>query len=156
MKRAIIHGVDFGLTSGIITTLGLIVGLDSSTHSKTVVLGGIFIIAVADALSDALGVHISIESENKYKVREIWQSTLATLLSKFIFALSFIIPILLFNLKTAVIISIIWGLFLIGWFSYYIAKRRKANIARVVLEHLLITISVILASYYVGSWVSQW
>ncbi len=156
MKRAIIRGVGFGLTSGIITTLGLIVGLNSGTHSKTVVLGGIFIIAVADALSDALGIHISIESENRYKAKEIWQSTLSTLLSKFLFALSFIVPIILFDLKTAVPISIAWGLLLIGWFSYYIAQQEKANTGRVILEHLLITVGVILASYYVGSWVSQW
>ncbi len=156
MQRAIMRGVGFGLTSGIITTLGLIVGLDTSTHSKTVVLGGIFIIAVADALSDALGIHISIESENKYKAKEIWLSTFSTLLSKFLFALSFILPVVLFELKNAVFISIGWGLLLISSFSYYIAKQEKANPSKVVLEHLLITMGVILASYYVGSWVNQW
>ena len=34
-------GVSFGLTSGVITTLGLMVGLYSGTHSRTVVIGGI-------------------------------------------------------------------------------------------------------------------
>jgi len=48
-----------------------------------------------------------------------------TLLSKFLIALSFIIPILLFNLKTAIIISIIWGLLIISLISLYIAKKDK-------------------------------
>jgi len=55
--------MSFGLTSGIITTLGLIVGLHSGTHSKLAVIGGILTIAMADALSDALGIHVSEESE---------------------------------------------------------------------------------------------
>jgi hypothetical protein len=71
MKASIKKGFSFGLTSSIITTLGLIVGLHSSTHSKLIIVGGILIIAVADALSDALGIHISEEAENKHSVREI-------------------------------------------------------------------------------------
>ena len=55
--------MSFGLTSGIITTLGLIVGLHSGTHSKLAVIGGILTIAMADAFSDALGIHVSEESE---------------------------------------------------------------------------------------------
>ncbi len=50
MKAQIRKGFGFGLTSGIITTLGLIVGLHSSTHSKLAVIGGVIIIAIADAL----------------------------------------------------------------------------------------------------------
>ncbi len=148
MKQSIKKGFSFGLTSGIITTLGLIVGLNSSTHSKLIIIGAILIIAIADALSDALGIHISEESENKHSQKQIWESTFATFLSKFIFALSFIIPILLFKLSTAIIISIIWGLALIGIFSYYISKKYK-----VVLEHLIITILVIIVTHYVGEYI---
>jgi len=59
IKHSLKTGFSFGLTSGIITTLGLIVGLNSSTRSKLVVLGGILIIAIADAFSDAFGIHVS-------------------------------------------------------------------------------------------------
>ena len=67
MKIAIRKGLGFGLTSGIITTLGIIVGLDASTNSKIVVIGGILFIAVTDSLSDALGMHISEEAHKKEK-----------------------------------------------------------------------------------------
>ena len=53
MEVSIKKGVSFGLTSGTITTLGLMVGLYSGTQSRLVVLGGIVTIAIADALSDA-------------------------------------------------------------------------------------------------------
>jgi len=154
MKHSLKTGFSFGLTSGIITTLGLMVGLHSGTHSKLVVIGGILVIAIADALSDAMGIHISEESENKHSTREIWESTISTFLSKFVFALTFVIPILLFPLNTAIIISVIWGLSVITIFSWYIARGEGAKTYKVVSEHLFIAILVIIASHLVGKWVA--
>ncbi len=88
MNLSIKKGVGFGLTSGIITTLGLIVGLNSGTHSKAVIIGGIVIIAVSDALSDALGIHVSEEAENIHSRQKIWEATIFTFLAKF-FRLNF-------------------------------------------------------------------
>jgi VIT1/CCC1 family predicted Fe2+/Mn2+ transporter len=155
MKTSIRKGVGFGLTSGIITTLGLIIGLYSSTHSKLVVIGGILTIAIADAFSDALGIHISEESERKHKQKQVWEATYATFFSKLIFALTFIVPILLFPLQTAILISIIWGLLLITLFSNYIAKLRRIKPKKVIIEHIIITIIVIIATYYTGKLISQ-
>lgn len=148
-------GLGFGLTSGIITTLGMIVGLNSSTRSALAVIGGIFIIAIADAFSDSLGMHISEEAETGHTSKEIWQSTMATFISKFVFALTFVIPILLFCLSTAIIVSIIWGLLLITLFSFYLAKKQKIKAKRVILEHLFIAILVIIITNYVGDLVRK-
>ncbi|MBU0930087.1 MAG: hypothetical protein KJ623_03360 [Nanoarchaeota archaeon] len=154
MKLSIRKGFSFGLISGIITTLGLVIGLNSSTHSKLVIFGGIFTIAVADAFSDALGIHISEESENKHTVKQIWESTIATFLSKFFFALTFIIPFLFFDIFISVILSVIWGLSLITIFSYTIAKRERIKPIKVIREHLLIAIVVIIITHFVGGLVS--
>ena len=78
MKNSIKKGLGFGLTSGIITTLGLIVGLNSGTGLKSVVIGGILIIAIADALSDSLGIHISEETNKSNKSKKVWESTIST------------------------------------------------------------------------------
>lgn len=153
MKHQLKTGISFGLTSGIITTLGLMVGLHSGSRSKLVVIGGILTIAIADAFSDALGIHVSEESENKHSHREIWESTIYTFLSKFIFALTFIIPLLIFSLQMAVIISIIWGLTLLVLFNLYLAKDQKIGKWKVVGEHLLIAFVVIVITHYLGNWV---
>jgi hypothetical protein len=71
-KESFKTGISFGLTSGIITTLGLIVGLHSGTHSRVVVLGGIMTIAVADSLSDALGIHIAQEFQQRFMTKQVW------------------------------------------------------------------------------------
>ena len=155
MRISLRKGFYFGLTSGIITTLGLIVGLHSGTHSRLVVLGGILTIAIADAFSDALGIHVSEESENKHTEKEIWESTFSTFFSKFVFALTFIIPVLLFELFTAIIISVIWGLSLLGIISYKLAKEQKAKSWKVVTEHLVIGLIVIVITHYVGDWIGS-
>jgi len=155
MKLSIKKGFGFGLTSGIITTLGLIVGLNSGTHSRMVVIGGIFIIAIADALSDGFGMHISEESTHKKETKAVWESTISTFLFKLIFALSFVIPVLFLELNTAIIVSIIWGFFLLTTFSFYIAKKHKEKPRRVIGQHLIIAIIVVIATHFIGEWVSK-
>jgi len=155
MKHSLRVGFSFGVTSGIITTLGLIIGLNAGTHSKLVVIGGILTIAIADAFSDALGIHISEESENIHSHKQIWIATLSTFISKAIFALSFVLPVLLLNLPLAVVVSIAWGLFVLAIVSYHMGKDQKINPWKVVFEHLLIAIVVILITHQVGTWISQ-
>ncbi len=150
MKKSIRAGLGFGLTSSIITSLGLMVGLQAGTNSKLAVIGGIITIAVADSLSDSLGIHISKEAEDKHSGKEIWEATLSTLFFKFLFASTFIIPLLFFELNTAVVISIIWGLLLLSVFSYIIAKRNKENPWFTIGEHLTIALIVIVSTHFIG------
>lgn len=148
-------GISFGLTSASITTLGLMIGLNSGTHSRLVVLGGILTIAVADAFSDALGIHISEESENQHTSKEIWLSTVFTFLAKFFFALTFVIPVLIFPLSLAIVVSVIWGLLVLSLLSFYLAKIQKEKPIKVVSEHLLIAIIVIFLTNYLGGFISK-
>lgn len=153
MKHSLKTGFSFGLTSGIITTLGLIVGLHAGTQSRLAVIGGILTIAIADAFSDALGIHVSEEVEHKHTPKQIWVSTVATFVTKFVFAMTFVVPVLLFQLTTAVIVSIVWGLSLLGVFSFWIAKKQKVNAFKVIAEHLLIAIIVIVTTHYLGEFI---
>jgi VIT1/CCC1 family predicted Fe2+/Mn2+ transporter len=154
MKHSLKIGFSFGCTSGIITTLGLMVGLHAGTNSKLAVLGGILTIAVADAFSDALGIHISEESEGVHDPKEIWESTLSSFVSKFVFASVFIIPILLFDLSTAIVASVVLGLFMLGILSFTLAQEQKGKTWYVVIEHLSIALVVVIITHYVGDWVS--
>lgn len=155
MKSSVKKGVGFGLTSGIITTLGLIVGLHSGTNSKMIILAGILVIAIADAFSDALGIHIAEEAGSRsIRTKHVWKSTCFTFLSKLIFALTFIIPIWFLELQTAIIVSVIWGLFLLAVFSFYISKQKRINPLKPILEHLAIAVMVIVITHFIGHWIS--
>lgn len=153
MRIGFRKGIGFGLTSGIITTLGLIIGLTTSTESKIAVIGGILTIAIADAFSDALGMHISEEYGSKKQTRSVWEAMGSTFAAKFVFALSFLIPVLFLDLWNAMIVSIIWGLFAITSLSYIVAKKENNSPLRVIREHLTITIIVVIVTYFVGEWI---
>lgn len=155
MNHSFRTGLCFGMTSGVITTLGLMVGLHSGTGSKLAVIGGILTIAVADAASDALGIHISEEAESVHTGREIWTSTIATFLSKLVFALTFVVPVLLFDLNTAIWIGVIWGIAVLSFVSYRLARADGVPPARAILEHLIIAIAVVAATHYLGDWIAH-
>ena len=146
-------GFSFGLVSGILTTLGLMVGLNSSTNSATAVIGGVIIIAVADSLSDSLSIHISKESEIQND-KKAWKISIFTFLSKMLFSSLFIIPLLLFQLKTAVQISILLGLTLLGILSFVIAKREKENPIKVIAQHWALAFIVIITTHFLGLWIN--
>lgn len=153
MNHSRMKGISFGFTSGIITTLGLMVGLHAGTHSKLAVIGGILTIAIADAFSDALGIHMSEESEMKHTALEIWESTLFTFFAKFLFAITFLVPVIIFNLSTAIIVSVIYGLTLLGIFSYFLSRVKKESALAIISEHLVIAFLVILITHYVGDFI---
>lgn len=153
-RRSVKAGFSFGLTSGVITTLGLVVGLESGTGSKIVVIGGVLTIAIADAFSDALGMHIAQEAQDGSSGKEIWLATVSTFLAKFGFALSFIVPILIFDLRRAVYVNIGWGMAVLAVFSLMIAKQGRKDPMRVVAEHLAIAAVVIAATYLAGEWIA--
>jgi VIT1/CCC1 family predicted Fe2+/Mn2+ transporter len=155
VKESLRTGISFGLTSGVITTLGLMVGLNSGTHSKPVVLGGILTIAIADAFSDAIGIHISEESKQGQSEKHVWIATLSTFLSKFLFALTFVVPVLLFELYTAILVSVAWGFSVLATLSYKIASFQGAKPWKVIGEHLFIALVVIIITNFVGEWIGM-
>jgi len=144
-------GIGFGLTSGVITTVGLMVGLHAGTHSRIAVLGGILTVAIADALSDALGIHL-VEESRAARTRHVWEATLSTFLAKFATAGTFAVPVLLFELRTSIIVSIVWGLAILTALTFMVARKQGLAPWRAIGEHVLVAVSVVTISYYVGLW----
>jgi len=154
MKDWMRTGLSFGLTSAVITTLGLMVGLHSGTHSKLVVMGGVLTIAVADAMSDALGIHMAEESRNTHSTTHIWAATVTTFLAKLLFALTFLVPVLLLPLGAAILASLAWGLALLTGLSYVMARAQGEAPWKIIGEHVLIALVVIAITHWIGDWVS--
>ncbi|MDJ0916647.1 MAG: hypothetical protein QNJ05_02710 [Woeseiaceae bacterium] len=154
-KKGARSGIFFGAASGVITTIGLIAGLHAGTSSTSTVLGGILVIAVADSMSDALGMHLAEESKPGATHHQVWAATVSTFVTKLIFALSFAIPLLLLPLNAAVIASISWGMVVIVLLSIYIARARNVRSLPIIAEHLGIAILVVVLSHLIGDWVSR-
>ena len=154
MSVSIRKGLSFGITSGVITTLGMVVGVNASTSSRLAVIAAIISIAIADAFSDAVAMHVSEESEGVHTRKDVWEATMATFLTKFAFAMTFVIPIWFLALDLAVLVDIIWGLLIMTVFNIFLARSQDEGVLRVVFEHLTIAIVVVLITYTAGSFLS--
>ena len=135
----------FGMTSATVTDLALIVGLNQTANAKMSIIAAILIIALADNISDSLGIHIFQESE-RVERKEIWLSTATNFITRILVSLTFMFLVIFLPMNLAVITSIIWGLLLLSLLSYTIAKEEGANPSLEVIKHLGIAILVILGS----------
>lgn len=121
IQDAIKKGMGFGISSAIITTLGVIVGIHSGTDLKHAVIAAILVIAFADSMADSLGIYFSEKSAGKNTQKECIISMITAFLSKFLFALTFLIPIALFSdLHIGIIIDLIYGAILLIVVTYYL------------------------------------
>ena len=140
----------FGISSAVLTTLGIVVGLNSATESLLAVIGGIVSVAIADSLSDSIGMYASKKAERGCSGQTAFKSAFNTFLGKFIFTLTFIIPFIFFQLPFAIYVCILWGLVLLTFVNVQIAFLQAENVPKAVAKNLLIALAVIIASYLVG------
>ena len=141
----------FGATSAVITNLGIIIGLNTLAHPKLSIIGGILVVALADNISDSVGIHIYQESEC-LGIKEVWLSTLTNFLTRLFVSLTLIFLVAVLPIGLAVPCSIVWGLALLSIMSYTIARDRGVNPYLAILEHIGIAILVIIASNFAGKW----
>jgi vacuolar iron transporter family protein len=139
----------FGSTSAIITNIAIIIGLDTAANARLAIIGSLLVVAIADNISDSLGIHVYQESEGLNR-KKIWILTITNFLSRLITSLGFVAIILVFPLNIAIVLSVIYGLLILSVVSYIIALSRKINPWPTVLEHLLIAVIVIIVSKLFG------
>jgi len=145
-----INKFSIGATAAITTSMGLIAGLTQGETAKTSIVTGLLIIAVADNISDSLGIHIYKESEGASK-EDISSFTYGNFIVRLFLVFTFVLIVLLFPPRFALIVSSIWGLVLLAILSYLIAKSKKTNPLREVAWHLVVALIVIAGSKLLGN-----
>jgi len=123
--------------------------MDTWVHAKTSIISAILVIALADNISDSLGIHIYQESEC-INSREVWVSTFTNFASRLLVSLTFILLIMILPIETAVACSLIWGLALLAFLSYIIARARGVSPWQAMGEHIGIAVLVIAMSHFIG------
>jgi VIT1/CCC1 family predicted Fe2+/Mn2+ transporter len=139
----------FGSSAAIITDVSLIVGLGSARAGKGPLLAGLLTIAVADNVSDSLGIHLYKESEG-YSERLSLLSTTLNFLSRLLISCTFIAIVLVLPMAHAIIVGLVWGLLLIVFISYLISRGNKDNPVREMVVHVFTAVIVIVLSRYLG------
>lgn len=159
-RHEVLLGLSFGLTTSVITCLGLISGLVAAAGEKFVVIAGVVVIAIANGLADAVSIHTTEEAEieeerPKHSQREVWLATLFTFLSATGFALTFLVPILLLPLEQSLLGATCWGISLLIVLNFYIARLRGEKPLKLIAEHVSLALAVVLISHWLGSFLRQ-
>jgi len=147
--------ISFGGPAAIVTSIGLIVGLHTATVGKTAIVSSLLILALADNLTDSLGVHIYQESE-RLPPREAFRTTVANFLTRLLLALSFVALVLSLRSPYVVYVSIVWGLSLLAGLSFSIAKVRGVSAVSEICKHCAVALTVIALSQLIGTGVRVW
>jgi vacuolar iron transporter family protein len=139
----------FGSSAAIITDVSLIVGLGSARAGKGPILAGLLTIAVADNISDSLGIHLYKESEG-YDQKLSLLSTALNFLSRLLISFTFVAIVLWLPMAQVLYVGLIWGLVLVVFISYLISRSNKDNPIKEMLLHVLIACVAIALSRWVG------
>lgn len=144
-----VNKFSMGATAAITTSMGLIAGLTHGSDTRIGIITGLLIVAIADNVSDSLGIHVYIESEGASR-RDINSITYGNFLARLFLVFIFIVIILLFPPNIALVISSVWGLVLLAALSYFIAKGKNTSPAREIIWHLVVALAVVAGSNLLG------
>lgn len=145
-----LEGLLFGTMEGIVMTLGVILGLNSVTPSKFIIVAGALAAGISDAFANAAGFHVVEESQNKHTKREIYISTFLAFISTLFVNILILIPILVLPLSPAVTLSFIMGSLVLILLGYFVGRVTKENRFKIALEYLLIGIVVAIICSFIG------
>jgi hypothetical protein len=148
--RPDLRSLSFGSTAAILTSMGLIAGLDAATATKGAVLGSLLIVALADNLTDSLSVHIYQESE-RLPERAAFRTTVMNFVARLCVSLTFVLMFWLLPTTVAVPVCLVWGFLLLVGLSWLLARDRAVAAWPEIWKHAAVAAVVIAISKAVGA-----
>lgn len=140
----------FGITSGVLTTVGVLVGVNSAAASRLAVIASIVAVAMADSWSDAFGMFNSKMAERGASRTQALRFAAATLTAKMLVPLTFILPLAALELSTAVIVCLVWGAVLLALLSAEQALVSQQSVRNMVARNLGLAMFIMLISKTAG------
>jgi VIT1/CCC1 family predicted Fe2+/Mn2+ transporter len=145
--------LSFGGPAAIVTSMGLIVGLNAAAEGKAPIVGSLMILALADNLTDSLSIHMYQESEQLSEREALW-TTVANFFTRLVVALTFIAMILYLPSPMAIYLAVAWGLFLLSGLTFLLARERRGDPMSEIWKHCAIAVLVIALSRAAGDLIS--
>jgi hypothetical protein len=149
-----VGNVSFGGTAAIVTSVALIFGLDAATATKSTIVSGLLIVALADNLTDALSMHVYQESERRLESRDAFTATWSNFVTRLLLALTFVLLVVMLPLARAVVASAVWGLSLLVVLTWAIARERSVSFVAELVKHCAAAVAVIVASRGIGAFIT--
>lgn len=143
------QGLSFGVMDGIITVLGVIMGLFSTADKKIIILGALAV-GVADAFANAAGIHVSQETKKDHSHETVIKETIYCFIATVVVMLSLIWPYLFFAIGTSTIIVFIVSAAWLVSLGNFVAKTSGRSRKRLIAEYILIGVTISAVTYLIG------
>ena len=144
--------ISFGGTSALITSMGLILGLDAAASGRQGIISALLIIALADNLSDSLSVQVFMEAE-RLEHRKALISTVANFCTRLLVALSFVALVIMLPRSLMALGVGAWGFLLLISMTYWIARAQGAHIGKEIGKHIIVAVVALAISRWLGIWI---
>lgn len=145
--------ISFGGTSAIVTSMGLILGLDAATSSERAIVSSLLIVALADNLTDSLSVHAYQEAE-RLESHQAFIATAANFVTRLLASLSFVVLVIVTPRAFLTMAAAGWGFVLLTLLTYRLARARGAHVGKEIVKHFAVAVTVLLISRLLGTWIS--
>lgn len=143
------QGAAFGVMEGIVMMLGVLIGL-SVTGNKSIAILGVVTAGVADAFANSSAFYVSEESEGIHTRKEIWRSTMWTLIGTVASVVVLLIPLLLLDIPLAAYVGFVVALIMLTFLGFFVAKWQKMNVGMIILKYIMIGFAVSIATFVVS------
>jgi predicted membrane protein (TIGR00267 family) len=170
------QGVAFGTMDGLITILGVVIGIASATESSAIVVISGLVAGVANAFGNSIGFYASELAERAEHIHEnqhvssMAEARRSTFLSFVTSLASMVVPVvpftLLANLQLAMTISLIVALATLFVLGALVGKLSRENLWRFGLRYVLLGLTGAALSFVlgdllkdlltVGHWIPPW
>ena len=142
--------LSFGIISGILTTVGVLIGVNSASSSKLAVFAAIVSIGVADSCSDAFGIYNAKISERGNSASAAFRYALGTFVGKFIMPFSFLFAIWMLPLLKATIVDLVWAVIVLSLLSAEQAVIGEKSLLKNTGRNLGMALMIVILSYAAG------
>lgn len=146
--------ISYGGTAAIVTSTALISGLSAAGAARPVIVSALLIAAIADNLTDALSIHVFMESE-QFETKEVVAGTITNFLARLLVCATFIPLVVLISTPHIQKAAIVWGMSLLVGLTYLVARERKARIWMEILKHVVVAGIVLTVSTTAGHWIGK-
>ncbi|MFC1640973.1 CYTH domain-containing protein [Patescibacteria group bacterium] len=146
----------FGITSGILTTVGVLVGMCAATPERIAIVAAIVAIAVADSFSDAFGIYMCKMSDRGNNRKAALRYAAGTFAGKCFFPLTFVVPILYLPIKIGIGIDLAWGGTVLALLSAEQAIVAQKSIGKTVGQNMGLAVLIIAAATTGGMLVARY
>lgn len=145
--------LSYGGTAAIVTSMSLVVGLDTAMGSRAALVSSLLVVALADNLSDSLAIHMYQEAE-RLAPRRALRSTLLNFVVRLLVATTFVVQGWLLPSGLLVPVTLGWGFLLLGVLTALIARERGIAVGPEIGKHLTTAAAVLALSRVIAGWIA--